>query len=980
MTVLIALVLALLPGAVAFATGARLRRLAGDAALAERLLSRRRLVSQVWVVALVLTLFLARDHAAWSLPAMGLLALALGFPTRRALFGDTLELVAYLAQATRWILAGFGFWIALAVAPALASRADWAAGLLALALAAWGAAHAELFAWLVDASPLARADLESGIDDVVRRSRIPRPRLLAAGHPGSRWANAFALPSLARPAVLLTHTLLEAFPADEILAVFAHEVAHLEHHDRRRTRVGFALVLLLVAAASFGVPRLLTLPVWGGHVMLAWPLFLFVALLVRMARHQGHEAESDRRAVELLGDPEPLARALVRLHAMSHLPRRLDPEMERSASHPSLARRLQAIRAQAPLPHEARFEPVVLDTERPGTAVILEADRAHWLEGVPFGASRDVTLRDKAGRVRSVAYTELGALRVHVGWTGRVSLQATDASGRSWKVPLRAAELAAAQAALDGIDARLGAARPSPWLHPVPDALICCALLLAALAAGRVGVFLLPPAGGLLAPTPPLLVASGAGAAIELWRGASAGALPFAPSEAARWSLPGLALAALLVGAWKGRRPSPWNAPTTVVATLLGLLGAASSAGLLLAALHEPRLARVHVVAAERPGAAVAFVALASMLLVARRLTWAAALGAVGALPLLAASQAAARLSEDPLLRTAPVLRTTERRLGEIASVRLEASASDVRLAPDASVWAVREHGAEAEEPAIRFRVGRFSGTSRLVDALDVAFLRDERLLRLRDGGGRSVLEATGLMDDEPTWRLELPSFAGSTLELAGDGLDWLVTGWSFDERGLLIASGRVGEATVSLRPSRTASGVGSTSQQVAGARETLVLRWQARLAPFAVVAALSGTPLTTVELLWSAAGGERSIARTPGQVRCIPRRAAADFVCATSQAGRTRFFRLPEGGSRFAPLGTLEARTWREQLGADGRLYAWAENGRFVELDFDAGEARRLVFGNGRRVHALGLAPGFAAALGADEAGSSVLSLHRLP
>ena len=87
----------------------------------------------------------------------------------------------------------------------------------------------------------------------------------------------------------------------------------------------------------------------------------------RVRDRQHHETESDLRAVALTGDPDALARALTKIHAYAHLPRRVDAEHEQQASHPSLARRIKAIRSATP-------------GERPrvaANATFLSADRNH---------------------------------------------------------------------------------------------------------------------------------------------------------------------------------------------------------------------------------------------------------------------------------------------------------------------------------------------------------------------------------------------------------------------------------------------------------------------------------------------------------------------------------------------------------------------------------------------------------------------------
>src|SRR5262245_47721626 len=145
----------------------------------------------------------------------------------------------------------------------------------------------------------------------------------------------------------------------------------------------------------------------------AWVAAVALGLVMRGAARQKHEAESDVRAVELCGDAEALVRALVKIHALAHLPRRWALDFERHASHPSLARRIQAIRAAAQTA-PARFDrPLVVATATPGTFVVLDSERGEWLEGVAADTPLEpIALREHATRSRAWRYSELVELRV----------------------------------------------------------------------------------------------------------------------------------------------------------------------------------------------------------------------------------------------------------------------------------------------------------------------------------------------------------------------------------------------------------------------------------------------------------------------------------------------------------------------------------------------------------------------------------------
>src|SRR4029078_7403302 len=122
-------------------------------------------------------------------------------------------------------------------------------------------------------------------------------------------------------------------------------MGHLEHYTRRRLIRMSLTSIALIGFATLALPRLSQ----GPMNMLAslWPLVLLGTLALRTRWRQEHESASDRRAVELCGAPEALASGLTKLHALGRVPRRWSASVEQRASHPSLARRLAAIRGNS---------------------------------------------------------------------------------------------------------------------------------------------------------------------------------------------------------------------------------------------------------------------------------------------------------------------------------------------------------------------------------------------------------------------------------------------------------------------------------------------------------------------------------------------------------------------------------------------------------------------------------------------------------
>ncbi|HET7456829.1 MAG TPA: M48 family metalloprotease [Gemmatimonadaceae bacterium] len=467
---------ALAPGAAIWWTGRRLLGRRDDAALPELLVQRRSRLATV--VALALAVVIVVGHGAEIAAAIALLVVgqyAGSYPMRRALLDETWGFGTYLWVVGRRVVGTLGLWIAIALVPlvVLAVPERWsvpvAVGVVVLLLV-WSRYYLNLWLRLYQATPLAEhpagAALAPRFAEIVARSSARAPDTFRIGHAGERLVGAFVVPSLTRPpAVAFGAAALDLLAPDEAVAVFAHEVAHLEHYTPARLRRGaLALALLAVLGVALALFARRAAPSDTSIVAMGWPLIVVVALALRASRSRAHEYASDRRAAELCGDPEAMVRALVVLHAALYLPRRWSADAERAASHPSLANRIRALRVLAVAPATATASvapraPVVLRSTTPGTYVVLDASRVHVLSDVPDGTPLDAAaLLGAAASSRAEAYERLVELRVAAKQRGALDLVATPRRGAAWRVPLVDADVRAAQAALDEIDTRLAPA------------------------------------------------------------------------------------------------------------------------------------------------------------------------------------------------------------------------------------------------------------------------------------------------------------------------------------------------------------------------------------------------------------------------------------------------------------------------------------------------------------------------------------------
>ncbi|HLV79997.1 MAG TPA: M48 family metalloprotease [Chthonomonadaceae bacterium] len=165
----------------------------------------------------------------------------------------------------------------------------------------------------------------------------------------SSTANAFASPF---GTVALTTALLEKMEPDEIRAVIAHELGYLKcGHPQRTLYLSLLTLGLLFGGWLFCSLRFLPHASHSVRFALDNPLtglifFNVVLLLILGPGRRRREEEADRIAVALTGDPELVIRALIHLHTVNAVPFRLKRSDEALSSHPSLTRRIEAIRQQ----------------------------------------------------------------------------------------------------------------------------------------------------------------------------------------------------------------------------------------------------------------------------------------------------------------------------------------------------------------------------------------------------------------------------------------------------------------------------------------------------------------------------------------------------------------------------------------------------------------------------------------------------------
>jgi heat shock protein HtpX len=965
--------LLLIPATYCWWDGRRLRGRPDDAALAERWMAHVGRSTKVTLLCMVIFPMLCPE---WAMPGMlGVVtfARAAAYPARRALFGETWSLGSYLEWSVRLFVAVMGFWTLLAWTPYLVDLAGrhWlpVACMLAVALGAWQHWFPQVLLRTIRAMPLDPASIGSefagGVARVLQASPAARPTLWRAGPTGGVVANALALPSLAGPAVLFSQTLLESLSPAEATAIFAHEIAHIEHYDRRRLRWTTAVTLVLVVCAAASVP----IAAWltPGRTWIAitmWPIAVVIAMALRGRHSQHHETASDRRAIELCGDPEALASALIKLHTLARIPRRWSPEMERRASHPSLSRRLRDIRTPSDGPSAPATAPVVVSGADAGVFVVIEADRVRHLSGVPDGASADVAvLVAAAANAVSMRYEDVADLRV-VSKRRRCELHITGRDGYRLLCGLREADVQRVQAALDEVDRKIPTHAPALTDPLIRVIVVLCTL--AALVAGIVGQGV-SLAGvvciSVIRMTPASLagIASGSLAAALMFLINGTGSPALLAACAA-----GLVGAMLLWRAWKWHQLSPALAEPRWRGVLFGI---GVLCAWIVAIWPSTNLLMLHRLVRELPAVVILPAALAGTLWMAvPRKRWSGAIATLLAIvPLLIApTWMAHRIIDDPFLRPASKLASRTVPLAPITAVAVADNASSLQISRDGTrfVVAVDDHDEEGwGRDDRRFLLGDFAGHQKEILAMDTAFIDDTHLMVLSRARHGLLLALSAENDEVTPWQTILDIPGAADLDADSASGRWRVSSrtadrlFSIEGTRTTVAARREWAIPTALSARQWVStGTGAAFGWGVDSRQRRFTAW-----PLLQFANIGGVPRRTARFDVLSSGGSRVLGHTLQEAECHTGPPGVAVSCFLTDGETTRVWRF--GDERLDFVGSVDGRFEPDSGGSPARLTGWVAT-RAALIDLDRREIGWLVAPDGRFAYDWDVASGVVAAI----------------
>jgi Zn-dependent protease with chaperone function len=903
--VIVTLIAALIPAVIAWWNDRALLTKHDDPALPELLAHRRRVSIRALAIAIAIMIVWGGGNASWGIPLLIVFLIAAGYPLRTRILGETWGFGAYLWYTLLSILGGFGFWIALAWTPLIVQGISSAIGggltvgiivavLVAALMLAWEAWYPQLWLRTHAAQPLVSPELTPRFDEIVRRAGTVTPSVFRVGPAGSRFVNAVALPSVRRPSIAMGTALLELLEPDETAAIFAHEVAHFDQFTPRvvwrRQLINRVLILLGVALPLIGLLGTFATGAWVGWV---WPILVLAALIRRTAKVQQHETESDLRAVALCGDPEALVRGLIKLHIHARIPRRYAVDVERAATHPSLVRRIQAIRAGGEAAVEQLGAATVVQSTRAGSWVVLDDTRAYWLDGVPAGVTPELSgLREAASSYRAVNYADLAELRVAAAGDER-KLTARARGGDTWSVPLATEDVGRVQRALDVVDVRLGKAA-APTIG-VPVKVVALAAFSALMIAGQAGITLVPIAIAMWKPSAASLAALGAMSLVRATLGLLEGTSWF-DAQIGQIGLVALIVvgAFAIYAAWRLVRHGETKAYTRP--TLIALAGLVAIT--VLAVIAQATKGQASL--AGSPLLGTLGTALAGLGAALFTIKWRGS--KPGGYAGLAAAVLVAGLGVDrSAMRLQNALTETPGRATLVSETDLGGTATGLRVSPSGTGF-IAQRSTYARRPQLSLVAGKFGATPREIDASDGDFVDDNRIVAFEEIDSGIVVRQYTLEGDTAAAyadTLRDVYLQDAHLSIDHDAGSWSIVGRDDDELPVIVV-GKVGESGSTKRVMLPDSMIVMGEPIVFGLGSPVFVPSYGdprRLtAPSLWSMAMFGGPVMETEI-WRVVGGTRAqVGRVKAPPSCGPP-ASGVVACSARHVKATSLYTLSSRG-----------------------------------------------------------------------------------
>ncbi len=971
---LVAASIAFVPAIIAYVRGRKIAQFADDPALPERLAAGGHVTSGSLAFTIWLLLMVTGRAAIWAIPLTVIAFFAAALPLRRILYNETWSLAFYLSFVIRFFIAFWTFWLLVCAMPALALWAGNRAWIVALVTGAGllllAERQTEVIRWLIRAKPIADEAIRARFDRLVAASGLAAPHFEFVDLKGGSIANAFALPSLGRSAVVFSGPLLQRLDADETDAICAHELAHLEYYNPRRLRHQRLVSRSLVIAGAVLTPLLQQLiPSLAWWACVLWTPVVLVSIAVLVQHRQKHETASDLRAVALTGNSEALVRALIRVHAIARVPRRWDADLERHMSHPSLKRRIQDIRRAAGTPPAALGDAAVFESAAGSGRVVFRDETLELVEG--------------AAASHCLRYDRLSELRIAATRTGETSLLTADRNGHRWQMPLCVDDVPRLQAVLDIVDTRVETGAPALAIQPMLVRAATFVVFIVSLNTGLLAVAMVL-AMTLLRTEAPLVGAAGLAAmagAVLTWRDPVApfGMLPdeFEAIFAAILLIGGVLLSWLAYARRRDEVPPPvWKLVSAVAVAAFAswLLPMMGSRGIDAVGLHQA--------ARNWPSSVVLPLALAgAMMMSTRKTIRVASVAAVVASAIAAGVGSQAfldRFGGDLFLVPATDLkvRTLDRPITEFT---VPFGVSELHLSPGGlSIAAV----ARRQDNRTTIHIGRAGQGLTPVDADGALFIDDDRALVWTVDGSRTDLREVHVAGPETAgWQLRVTGLLTPSVSLDPNSGRWRLA----SPAGVDVVEARegvVGTEQVNSYRWNMPKGHGSPFMPIAlSGDRALALEPRPDLASpmtnplgvFMFVLASAPHWRSTIWALGPDGASDLGTSRLELECHLLP--LAGGGACQIFDASRTRFFTMDAATHGITAVASLPGRFFVGEHPRGGWITGWYQSA-VVAVRLAPVDAIRVVGPDGARAHMLAVSERAAAGVWYQVPATSSISI----
>jgi hypothetical protein len=436
-------------------------------------------------------------------------------------------------------------------------------------------------------------------------------------------------------------------------------------------------------------------------------------------------------------------------------------------------------------------------------------------------------------------------------------------------------------------------------------------------------------------------------------------------------------VALLLAGLRSRSAPESRPGGIVVLAGSLAMVAVVAWAILLWAAGLGTK--SLHGAARAMPAASLALIGLSAALAMTpwrgmRTTGKVAALAAVVPL-VLGSSWFSDRNGRDPFDGSAEPLAWTEGSAKILRQIRVDARGATLHLSPSGLRFAVREYP-EEEFRRFTFQVGDFSGRLQAVEAEDLAFLDDTRVLALvRFGSGLELrlVDVTG--PTEIRWRRALPDVEDPRLTLDPPTQAWCVIGRDPRSDQITGMFGAVGQEKILTEHWRIPGGGPGNGEFTYVGPAKVAFAWNINAA---------GRSASWLSLLpgsmgrWELWRLDEKEARRVGAsslpIGCLQAGWNDEtLICFSSQRGRTEFRLVHAATTEIRAAGSIPGWVRGTGVASGGRFSMWT-GGAILLVDLPAGTARRLTLPSGHASSVrLAQAPGMLGVLSHRANGATV-------